>query len=116
MIRMSPILARELTRLSFRIPATVLSRWQPAAVATNTVARRNGAAMNPTLLNGHTRRNYVSETKRENAQVETTVRQGLNDFASQTGTLPEDVPVPGMGIGADAMLSPTAGKTSLPEI
>lgn len=58
-----------------------------------------------------TRRHYVSQSKPEKAQVnvDTTITADRNAFTAQTGTLPENVKMPGTGISADAMMSPSAG-------
>lgn len=58
------------------------------------------------------RRSYVSESKRDSAQVnvDTIISADQSSFIAQTGKQPENVSVPGTGIDAGAMLSPTAGK------
>ncbi|MCJ1366726.1 cysteine desulfurase [Acarospora aff. strigata] len=58
-----------------------------------------------------TRRTYVSKTTQKSAQVniDTTIRADHDAFISQTGTLPEDIKMPGTGLSADAMMSPAAG-------
>jgi cysteine desulfurase len=60
------------------------------------------------------RRNYVSETKKGNAQVnvETAIKADQKSFISQTGKSPGEFNVPGTGLGADLMMNPTAGKST----
>jgi hypothetical protein len=57
------------------------------------------------------RRNYVSETKKDSAQVnvDTAIRADHKAFFQETGKLPERQPVPGTVVSADAMMSPMAG-------
>ncbi|TVY59628.1 Cysteine desulfurase [Lachnellula suecica] len=57
------------------------------------------------------RRGYVSETKKDNAQVtvDTTIRADQKAFFAETGKLPENQIVPGTSATADAMMSPMAG-------
>lgn len=57
------------------------------------------------------RRTYVSESKRDNAQVnvDTTIRADQKAFFQETGKLPESQIVPGTNVNADAMMSPMAG-------
>ncbi|KAF2748697.1 cysteine desulfurase [Sporormia fimetaria CBS 119925] len=57
------------------------------------------------------RRSYVSATKPSNATVnlETAIKADQKAFREETGKRPEDVEMPTTGMGADAMLNPTAG-------
>lgn len=57
------------------------------------------------------RRGYVSESKKDNAQVsvETAIRADQKQFFAETGKLPQDEIVPGTSTTADAMMSPMAG-------
>lgn len=57
------------------------------------------------------RRGYVSETKKDSAQVnvDTAIRAEQKAFFAETGKLPESQIVPGSGVNADAMMSPIAG-------
>jgi len=58
-------------------------------------------------------RSYVSPSKKNNAaqvNLDTEIRLEKEHFVSETGRQPGDVHVP--GIGADAMMSPTAGICS----
>lgn len=57
------------------------------------------------------RRGYVSETKKDSAQVsvDTTIRADQKAFFAETGKLPENQTVPGSGLDAGAMMSPIAG-------
>lgn len=72
---------------------------------------RRVAATSQLGLNKIPSRSYVSESKRDNAQVnvDTIIDADQASFIAQTGKHPENVSVPGTGIDADAMLSPTAG-------
>lgn len=56
-------------------------------------------------------RNYVSETKKDSAQVniDTAIRADQKAFFQETGKLPEHQIVPGTAVNADAMMSPMAG-------
>jgi len=56
-------------------------------------------------------RNYVSETKKGNAQVnvDTAIRADQRAFFQETGKLPENQSMPGTMVNADAMMSPMAG-------
>ena len=56
-------------------------------------------------------RAYVSPSKpdRADVNVDTTIRADQNAFTAQTGALPENVKMPGLGLTADAMMSPSAG-------
>ncbi len=57
------------------------------------------------------RRGYVSETKKDNAQVDvaTAIRADQKAFIQETGKLPDAETVPGTMANADAMMSPMAG-------
>ncbi|KAG0652482.1 hypothetical protein D0Z07_0065 [Hyphodiscus hymeniophilus] len=57
------------------------------------------------------RRGYVSETKKDSAQisVDTAIKADQKAFFAETGKLPEQHIMPGTGIPADAMMSPMAG-------
>lgn len=57
------------------------------------------------------RRGYVSETKKGQAQVnvDTTIRAEQKAFFAETGKLPEKIML-GTSVNADAMMSPMAGK------
>ncbi|KAI9889444.1 MAG: cysteine desulfurase [Vezdaea aestivalis] len=65
----------------------------------------------PTAARRLSRRHYVSQSKKGNAQVnlDTTIKAERKSFLSQTGKKPEDVTVPGLGMSGDSMMSPTAG-------
>lgn len=57
-------------------------------------------------------RNYASETAPKQAQVsdvESAIKADHKNFVQQSGEMPSQVKMPGTGISADAMLSPTAG-------
>jgi cysteine desulfurase len=57
------------------------------------------------------RRGYVSESKKDNAQVsvDTAIRADQKTFFAETGKLPESQILPGTSANADAMMSPIAG-------
>ena len=57
------------------------------------------------------RRGYVSETRKDSAQVtvDTAIRVEQKAFFAETGKLPEKQIVPGTSVNADAMMSPIAG-------
>lgn len=61
------------------------------------------------------RRTYVSETKKDSAQVnvDTAIRADHKAFFQETGKLPENVSMPGTMVDADAMMSPMAGMLYL---
>jgi cysteine desulfurase len=64
-------------------------------------------------------RGYVSETKKDNAQVnvDTTIRADQKPFFAETGKLLENQRIPGAGANAEAMMSPIAGmqlKSGIP--
>jgi len=59
-----------------------------------------------------TRRTYVSESKPSQAQVtdiDSAIKADQRKFIQQTGNSPSETTVPGTGVSADAMMSPTAG-------
>jgi cysteine desulfurase len=58
------------------------------------------------------KRGYVSETKKDSAQVnvDTAIRAEQKAFFAETGKLPEKHIMPGAGTSADAMMSPIAGE------
>lgn len=60
-----------------------------------------------------TARTYVSETKKDSAQVnvDTAIRADQKAFFAETGKLPENQIVPGTSVEADAMMSPMAGTS-----
>jgi cysteine desulfurase len=57
------------------------------------------------------RRGYVSESKKDSAQVnvETAIKADQKAFLAETGKLPENISMQGTTAGADAMISPIAG-------
>lgn len=61
------------------------------------------------------KRNYVSESKKDNAQVsvETAIRGDQKKFFAETGKNAEGQPMMGSSANADAMMSPMAGKMTL---
>ncbi len=62
-------------------------------------------------------RRYVSETKKDSAQVsvDTAIRADQKAFFAETGKLPENEIVPGTSVNADAMMSPIAGRHLISE-
>lgn len=73
--------------------------------------------LRPALGSNHaktTRRGYVSESKPASAQVsdiniESSIKADQRNFIKQSGQKPANVEVPGTGMSADIMMSPTAG-------
>jgi cysteine desulfurase len=65
----------------------------------------------PIAVKTTSKRGYVSETKKGNAQVnvETAIRADQKAFFAETGKLPENQPMQGTTSNADAMMSPIAG-------
>ncbi|RDW62636.1 putative cysteine desulfurase [Coleophoma crateriformis] len=57
------------------------------------------------------RRGYVSETKKDNAQVnvDSAIRAEQKAFFKETGVKADEMSVPGTTVSADAMMSPMAG-------
>jgi cysteine desulfurase len=57
------------------------------------------------------RRHYVSESKSANAAVnlDTAIKADQKAFLKETGKTPAEATMPTTGMGADAMMSPTAG-------
>lgn len=57
------------------------------------------------------RRSYVSESKKDSAQVDvsSTIKADQKAFFAETGKRPQDVKIPGMNENADVMMSPMAG-------
>jgi cysteine desulfurase len=57
------------------------------------------------------RREYVSETKPDNAQVnlDTAIRGDQKAFVQQAGKIPESQIIPGTSVNADVMMNPIAG-------
>jgi cysteine desulfurase len=57
------------------------------------------------------RRGYVSESKKDSAQVsvDTTIRANQKAFFAETGRFPENQIIPGTNANTDAMMSPIAG-------
>jgi cysteine desulfurase len=97
MSNIAPTAARQALRIaSRRYPSSTLSRFSPRAAAGQAAGRRN----------------YVSETKPSKAtvNVDTTIKAERKAFLSQTGERAEDATMPTTGMGADAMMSPSAGK------
>ena len=91
---------------------------QASKVCLRHLTARNGLTTSPHLRTAAVsaatqtvRRTYVSESKERSAQVnvDTTIRADHEAFISQTGTLPDNVKMPGTGLSADTMMSPAAG-------
>lgn len=75
--------------------------------------RVSAAAFGKAALNSGARRTYVSETKKDSAtvNVESTIKADHKAFLQQTGTRSENATMPSTGMGADAMMSPAAGRS-----
>jgi hypothetical protein len=100
MSNFTPQVARQALRIaSRRYPSSAFPRISSSAAA----------------LNASGRRSYVSETKPSNAtvNVDTTIKADQKAFLRQTGQRAEDATMPTTGMGADAMLSPSAGSSCL---
>lgn len=77
----------------------------------STLFRNPTARVVPICHQKISRRGYVSETKKDNAQVsvDTAIRADQKAFFAETGKLPENQTLPGTSVNADAMMSPMAG-------
>ncbi|KAI9795997.1 MAG: cysteine desulfurase [Piccolia ochrophora] len=87
-------------------------RWHPSTgLLQRSPSRRPLAPPVTSACTRPSRRSYVSETKKDYAQVnvDTTIKADQNSFMTQTGQRPEDVSMPGTQLGADVMMSPAAG-------
>lgn len=75
------------------------------ALRANTLPRAAASAQRSS------RRAYVSETKKDNAQVnvDTAIRAEQKAFFKETGVKAETQSAPGTSVAADAMMSPMAG-------
>lgn len=64
------------------------------------------------------RRGYVSETKKDSAQVtvDTAIRSEQKAFFEETGKHAQDQSISGASVNADAMMSPMAGNCPSHEI
>lgn len=92
----APTIARQALRIaSRRYPSPASARCSPRVAAAQ----------------AHGRRSYVSETKADKASVnvETAIKADQKAFLNQTGDRAQDATMPTTGMGADAMMSPTAG-------
>lgn len=87
--------------------------------SSNGLLFRNSAASRVAAIstNGIGRRAYVSETKKDSAQVnvDTAIRADQKAFFRETGKLPEHHTMPGTIVNADAMMSPMAGTSDIPQ-
>ncbi|PBP20104.1 cysteine desulfurase precursor [Diplocarpon rosae] len=92
---------RQASRLCLKQPASasVLLRSASAARTAGISSQKSA------------RRRYVSETKKDSAQVnvDSAIRAEQKAFFAETGKLPENQIVPGSAVNADAMMSPIAG-------
>lgn len=97
MSNIAPTIARQALRIA--------SRRYPASAFARTPLRVAAA-----------RRNYVTETKSNNATVniDTTIQAEKKAFLNQTGEKAADATMPTTGMSADAMMSPTAGECRHP--
>jgi cysteine desulfurase len=92
MSHIAPTVARQALRIaSRRYPASTFSRFAAGQA--------------------QARRSYVSESKPSQAtvNVDTTIKAERKAFLKQTGEHAQDATMPTTGLGADAMMSPTAG-------
>jgi cysteine desulfurase len=98
---------RQASRLLLKQPASSSTLLRSSATS-----RVAGIAGQKTVKRG-----YVSETKKDNAQVsiDTAIRADQKAFFAETGKLPENQIMPGTNVNADAMMSPIAGKSSMSE-
>ena len=95
MVNIAPTIARQALRIA--------SRRYPASAASR-------------ALSAGARRHYVTETSasRASVNVDTAVKADQQAFLKETGKRPQEVTMPTTGMGADAMLSPTAGTPLMP--
>ena len=64
------------------------------------------------IINRPSRRNYVSESKPSQAQVsdvESAIKADQRKFVEQSGKLPSQTTMPGLGMSGDTAMSPAAG-------
>ena len=96
MSNIAPIARQALRIASRRYPSSSSSRFTSRALAGQALGRRS----------------YVSETKASQAtvNVDTTIKAERKAFLEQTGERSQDATMPTTGMGADAMMSPNAGK------
>jgi cysteine desulfurase len=97
MSNIAPTIARQALRIaSRRYPSSTFSRVSSRVLAGQVPGRRS----------------YVSETKPSKATVniDTTIKAERKAFLAQTGERAQDATMPTTGMGADVMMSPTAGK------
>lgn len=85
-----------------------------ARQALRIAARRHpaSAVARTSLRTAASRRNYVSETRANNAtvNVDTTIQAEKKAFLNQTGEKAAEATMPTTGMSADAMMSPSAGE------
>jgi cysteine desulfurase len=96
---------RQASRLCVKKSAT-----SSAILRTSTAPRV--AAISCPKATAVSRRGYVSETKKDNAQVniDTAIRANQKAFFAETGKLPENQMMPGTTVTADTTMSPIAGR------
>jgi cysteine desulfurase len=100
---------------SLRQASRLYAKQSPSAgLIRSSVAHRTATASAQKIL----RRNYVSESKKDNAQVsvDTAIKAEQKAFFAETGKRPEDQSMMGTSANADAMMSPMAGKGSFQHI
>ncbi|KUJ18067.1 cysteine desulfurase [Mollisia scopiformis] len=92
---------RQASRLCLKQPASASNLLRNSATT-----RVAGIADQKTVKRG-----YVSETKKDSAQVniDTAIRADQKAFFAETGKLPENQIISGTNVNADAMMSPMAG-------
>jgi len=98
---------RQASRLCLKQPASAAGLLRSSATA-----RAAGISSQKIA-----KRSYVSETKKDSAQVniDTAIRAEQKAFFAETGKFPEKEIVPGTNANADAMMSPIAGMNLSPE-
>ena len=88
-----------------------LKRSSSSAGLLRTSAAQRAAAISSQKIS---RRGYVHESKKDNAQVnvDTAIRAEQKAFFAETGKLPEKKIMPGTSADADSIMSPMAGEFS----
>lgn len=78
------------------------------------IGRFNAPRIVSPAISREAKRTYVSETKKDSAQVDvsSTIKADQQTFFEETGRRPENVSMPGVSANADAMMDPMAGELS----
>lgn len=99
--------------LGITMPSNVVSL--SLRQASRLCANRSGVLLRssslPKAITASARRTYVSESKKDNAQVnvDSAIRADQKAFFAETGKRPQDVDMAGVSVNAEAMMSPMAG-------